>query len=296
MTQTKRAFTLIELLVVMAIIALLLGILLPALAKARANARQIKCATQVKQIHTGFLTHANELPSGVFPLPGEINRLAYAAGQQIPGRGLEDETKNSHQHLYSACVARNLFPMTLLVSPAEQNVSIAQCPTYRFNQYSPANDCYWDGDTPPVAGGTGNQFIIASSTTTGLRSAVSYATMPLSKVARRLKEWRNSANSKVVVLGNRGVRDGSLAPADYTTSQTLLIHGSRTEWEGNLCFNDNHVTYGRTFTPEGLDKIIGAGTLDNVYLQDTAAATDSLIQMIVTCSGPLPANHIPAWD
>ena len=54
--KNKTGFTLIELLVVMAIIALLLGLLLPALAKARNTARQVKDATQIKQVHTAWFT------------------------------------------------------------------------------------------------------------------------------------------------------------------------------------------------------------------------------------------------
>ncbi len=53
-----RAFTLIELLVVIAIIALLLGILLPALASARASAKNLICASRMRQIAIGWQIYA----------------------------------------------------------------------------------------------------------------------------------------------------------------------------------------------------------------------------------------------
>ncbi|MSR44415.1 MAG: prepilin-type N-terminal cleavage/methylation domain-containing protein [Phycisphaerales bacterium] len=301
MKQSHRAFTLIELLVVMAIIALLLGILLPALAKARANARQIKCATQVKQIHAGLLTQANESPAGNFPLPGEINRLPFGTpAVNTPGRGIENEAKNSHQNLYSACIAKQLFPAALLISPSETSSRVGVCSNFNFNAYKPATDVYWDGDTADGGGGgaAGNLQITGTGPVLNA-SATSYATMPLSNTIRRKKEWKNSANSKFVVLGNRGVRDGITNTVEYTNSETLLIHGAKSEWDGNLCFNDNHVVYGRTFSPEGLDKIISGSTsfLDNVYATEGANNTDSLIQIITSASGTgLPAQHIASWD
>lgn len=56
--RNKRAFTLIELLVVIAIIALLLAILLPGLKKVKDAAKNIVCASNLKQIGVAANTYA----------------------------------------------------------------------------------------------------------------------------------------------------------------------------------------------------------------------------------------------
>jgi hypothetical protein len=100
-------------------------------------------------------------------------------------------------------------------------------------------------------------------------------------------------------VGNRGPKFGH-TDNDYTISKTLEIHGPKNEWNGNICFNDNHILLQRTFFPEGMACVPGGKTppagdtscgtqpasgpalgFDNIFNpDDTTGATDAYLCVV----------------
>ena len=279
-----HGFTLVELLVVIAIIALLIGLLLPALAKAQASARTVKDANQIAQIHKAMMIFSESDSGGYLPMPGRINRFTHPQLGRVPGKGPQNYRKDSSGHLYSAMVAQEFFNTDICISPSEANPVVSvygtevqdETTAYDFAAYNPANDVYWMGDTPdpaqvsPGTQPTGNPNTIfrtkINRPPTNGRGHASYAHSMMCG-DRRNYTWRNTGDSSKVVLGNRGTKNGTTNGDEYTRSWTLLFHGPDREWQGQVCFGDNHVEYSKSFFPPnvsyecGLDSIIQ----DNIF-------------------------------
>lgn len=264
--RRKRGFTLIELLVVIAIIALLVGLLLPALAKAQRNARTMKDAAQIKQIHQAMLTFAN-VNKGKLPIPGLIDRDAAtffdgvgSTPRHMPGVGPEDFSRNRTDNMYAAMISQEYFGTDILIGPTEINPIVVEDLDYDYAMYNPGDDDYWDKDF---------EVNIWAKPGQGFFCNASYAHEGICGDRKTLK-WRDNQDSSYPIMGTRAVKDGVPAGSDiHDRSPTLQLHGPKRQWVGNIVFSDNHTEQVQNFFPAltTYEAIDGSGgpVKDNIY-------------------------------
>jgi len=252
----RKGFTLIELLVVIAIIALLIGILLPALGKARASARQLKDSTQIRGVHQGMVLWAQN-NNDKYPFPSDIDKGNQTMALASP--------KDKPAHMMSVLVFNGFFSPELCVSPAESNAAIKIYDAYQYTEPQGAVGdkklALWDPAFKAVAQD------VQVGTVQNLSGNFSYATMP--PIGNRKAKWSNTFQATEAIIGNRGPAyaggGGPTVPWTLVAavnnpgggtvqigigSNTLLIHGGRTTWEGNIAYNDNHVNFETRPDPE----------------------------------------------
>ncbi|MBX3379732.1 MAG: hypothetical protein KF805_06530 [Phycisphaeraceae bacterium] len=277
--MTTRAFTLVELIAVIVILVIIVVVLLPATGRRHhGNYRQVKDGVQIRSIQQSMVTWAGQNQDN-YPIPSDID-----LNDTIPGTDTQTaETemtkygKDVPRFVMSLLIYNGFFGPEIAVSPAEVNEMIKADPFCEFKNptgvapakrakaiLDPGFACYPDepgGDIP----------IPRASGTTGL-GGFSYAIVPF--VGARRAMWQSTFDASQVVLGNRGPwykldTNGkwSLDPTDRrgknitpaTASNSLLIHGARNSWEGNVARNDNSVSFETRPDPENLTIKYGAG-------------------------------------
>lgn len=289
------------------IIVPMIGIMLPAVGKARNSARQLKDSTQVRGVHQGMVLWAQS-NSDTYPVPSQIDKgnTTLAAGSE----------KDLPRHVASVLIFNGFFSPELAISPAESNPMIG--PDVAFMYSSPAGTAHadprlalWDPGFKAVAEDTGT-FGRARPGTPG---NLSYAFMPF--VGGRVPKWSNTFQSTEAIVGNRGpaytpagagaglrwqlVNSGASGGGNTpigTGSNTLLIHGGRTTWEGNICYNDNSVTFEITpdpgSTPFTFTGIVGGRAVhpDNLFVNENDATRMPDGTNGITGAGLLNTNNL----
>ena len=197
----------------------------------------------------------------VYPIPSQMDKgniMIAAAGK-----------KDLPRHFVSALIFNGFFSPELAVSPAEANGSIKPYDKYKYSEpdgMAVATDkklAMWD---PAFKATPADANIGTNADAIG---GVSYGFMPF--FGNRRVRWSNTFQSTEAIIGNRGpaydlgsagtppawVLATATPSADGRTrcgvaSTTLLIHGGRTTWEGNVAYNDNHVSFETRPDPETL--------------------------------------------
>jgi hypothetical protein len=281
----RRAFTLIELVVCIGVVLLIVLVMisvLPGGGRRNHGSRPIKDSTQVRGIHQGMVMWAGN-NKGAYPLPSLID----AKNETVAAPA---ESKDTTANIMSVLIYNGFFGPELCISPAESNGSIKQMTNYAYAAPPAAaspNKALWDpAFSADFTGGRTGHFSYAHNLPAG----------------PRLEDWSDTYSATAPIVGNRGPRVTALAPKGPVfdaASNTLMIHGARTTWEGNIAYNDNHVNFETSLVSTTAVYPNGAGAkIPDCYFFDEPddAAGRNAFMGLFTTSGVQPAQFTSIWD
>jgi prepilin-type N-terminal cleavage/methylation domain-containing protein/prepilin-type processing-associated H-X9-DG protein len=132
--DARPGFTLIELLVVITIVSLLISILLPSLSRARESAKQVQCASNLRQTGLFTATYGNDwrlyIPASRVPSANFSHWIGQMSEAGYFGRRSTDPSS-----VPSILISRTSF----LVCPSNENArfsnAVNQFPNYSWSRY-----------------------------------------------------------------------------------------------------------------------------------------------------------------
>lgn len=291
--DSRRGWTIIETAICILVfgLALLLyiGLILPSIGGPHGSgARLIRDSNQVRGIIQGMITFAQNNKDR-YPLPSVLD----AENATVSALGT---AKDTSANIMSILVYQGFAPVEMFVSPAEVNPNIRVMETYEFDHPKAAVDpakALWDS-------------AFSADFTSPRGGNLSYA--HVIPAEPKPFAWANTFTATAVVLGNRGpeVRsvtknpDGTVTPVYANPrSNTFRFHGSPTKWEGMIGYNDNHVNYELSVSPEGLtyNTADGRAWPDHPFFDepDDKDGTNAFLGIFIT-AGPTRRDFTAIWD
>lgn len=176
--------------------------------------------------------------------------------------------KDTSNHILSILVYNNSISPELLYCPSETNSAITYCPSYQYSNpkaaVNPANAVWDPALRCDFTTGVGHTSYAMLKPDGDPRAALT------DPKAGRLRHWSNTFNATEAVFGNRGPfvtgRDAKGNVLYDKKSLTMLIHGGRSTWEGNIGYNDNHVNFETRMDPTEITyKRAGGGTHPDIF-------------------------------
>lgn len=294
----RRAFTLIETIIAVIAIALLFGFILLTTSPSghgRAAARQLKDSTQIRAIAQSLVVWTNS-NDGTYPLPSRIDVSDLTVSQS--GRA-----KDTSANIFSILIFNGNISPELCISPAESNTGAVQRDEdYEYNNPQGAGqpqNALWDPKFHGTPLTEGNASATNASSPANI-SNNSYAHVVY--FGKRRAQWADTFSTTEAVFGNRGPQYTANDEGQYpqttgrwtllngptgTGSNTLLIHGGRSTWEGNIGYNDGHVGFETKPNPDGIT-YTRSGTAtpravtDNLFVMETDEAGGTAGQAVGT--------------
>ena len=280
MTRSAKAFTLVELLVVISIIALLVGLLLPALASARGKALQVQDSANLRSIHTGMVIWAQD-NNEAYPNAERSDRQNITEAASNSGLSKNRSGALMSLLVYNQNIDISILvspaeanPDIVVMSEEQYEYRAPERAADTANRsqalYDPGlKGTPRDNDDYSVHNSGSFDWNLAGTSRDDNEGNFSYAHIPLA--GAWLDLWSSvNATADQAILSNRGPVMGSaqgstaskaptptaggISQNDWepndsageengSLSSSLRIHGGKSTWEGNVCFNDGHVDF-----------------------------------------------------